>query len=182
MPQAGPASTDAELALAIGRGDPDAESELYRRFGSRVLYLAQRELRSRDLAEDARSETFLRTLTALRDGTVRKPESLASFVLQTTRYVVFELRRRQRPDVPLNTEAAMVEAPLVETPDPETIDAVRAIIHDLSPRDRHCLRLLYYDDLPKEEIARRLGIDPERVRLVKSRALARFRRAYEDRD
>jgi len=41
------------------------------------------------------------------------------------------------------------------------------------------LRLYYYEDLSKEEISARLGIDPERVRLIKSRALKSFREFYD---
>ena len=48
----------------------------------------------------------------------------------------------------------------------------------LSDREREVLRLTYYEELSKEEISERLGIIPERVRLVKSRALASFRDFY----
>jgi DNA-directed RNA polymerase specialized sigma24 family protein len=36
----------------------------------------------------------------------------------------------------------------------------------------------FYDELPTEEIARRVAIAPERVRLVKSRALKHFREIH----
>jgi DNA-directed RNA polymerase specialized sigma24 family protein len=36
----------------------------------------------------------------------------------------------------------------------------------------------FYEELPTQEIARRAGIAPERVRLVKSRALKHFREFY----
>jgi DNA-directed RNA polymerase specialized sigma24 family protein len=40
------------------------------------------------------------------------------------------------------------------------------------------LCLHFYEELPTEEIARRAEIAPERVRLVKSRALKHFREVY----
>lgn len=179
-----PVASDGELAQAIARGDHAAETVLYERFASRVLFLARRELHSRELAEDARSETFLRTLTSLRQGRLRTPDSLASFVLQTTRYVVYEMRRQQRPGhAPLaDGEADRLAAPRAAEIDPAIVDAVQDAVRELTPRDRSFLRMCYYDELPKDEIARRLGIDGERVRLVKSRALQRFRRAYKGRE
>jgi DNA-directed RNA polymerase specialized sigma24 family protein len=36
----------------------------------------------------------------------------------------------------------------------------------------------FYEELPTEEIARRAAIAPERVRLVKSRALKHFREIH----
>jgi len=40
------------------------------------------------------------------------------------------------------------------------------------------LRMHYYEELPTEQIAERTAIAPERVRLVKSRALKHFRELY----
>ncbi len=174
--------TDAELAQAIARGDRTAETVLFERFNRRVLFLARRQLRSADLAEEARSETFLRALVAIREGRLRASGALAGFILQTTRNVVYEILRQHRRTTGLrddNEDPATIAATGDEPPDPDLLDAVRDALADLAPRDRECLRLLYFDELPKEEIARRLHIDPERVRLVKSRALQRFRRAYE---
>ncbi len=49
----------------------------------------------------------------------------------------------------------------------------------LKPREREFLRLYYHEELPKEEIARRIGIREDRVRLIKSRALKSFREIYQ---
>ena len=55
---------------------------------------------------------------------------------------------------------------------------MREVAGSLKPRDREFLRLYYYEDRPREEIASRLGINEERLRLIKSRALKRFGDAY----
>jgi RNA polymerase sigma factor (sigma-70 family) len=178
------AETDGELAEAIARGDAAAEAALYERFALRVRYLAQRQLRSRDLAQDACNETFARTIAAIRGGRLRSAESVASFLLQTSRYVVLEMLRQQRPGhVSLDEhDEDRLAAPVPEEVDESALAAVRTAIRDLAPRDRSFLRMYYYDELPKGEIAERLGISEERVRLIKSRALQRFRRVYEGQD
>lgn len=175
-----PGPGDGELALAIARGDRSAETLLYERFGPRVRYFARRGLRSPDLAEDACSETFLRVVAAVRGGRLRSPQSLASFVLQTARHVVYELGRRRRRDGRTSEDDDMdaVPAQEPEVPDEEVLQAVRRTITSLPPRDRSFLRMFYYEELPKAEIARQLGIDGERVRLIKSRALQRFRSEF----
>lgn len=180
-PSAAPATpTDGDLARAVARGDGTAEAALYERFAGRVYYLARRELRSGDLADEARSETFLRVLQALRQGRLRSADSLAGFVLHTARNVVHEMIRVRARAHAFATDVDTVPDTAALAPIPsELVDTVRAILRDLSPRDRAFLRMYYYDDLSKAEIAKRLGMAPERLRLIKSRALARFRRALE---
>jgi RNA polymerase sigma factor (sigma-70 family) len=63
--------------------------------------------------------------------------------------------------------------------DEETNRAIARIARSLNQRDREFLQMYYYDELPRDEIARLLGVREERLRLIKSRALKRFREIYE---
>ena len=109
------------------------------------------------------------------------PEAIASFILGTTRNVLHELYSRRR-------QAAATKEPEPEdlsTPsheehflDSEVQQAIQQTIVRLKPRDRDLLRMHFYEELPTHEIAKRSGIAPERVRLVKSRALKRFGEYY----
>jgi RNA polymerase sigma factor (sigma-70 family) len=170
------------LAEAIRRGDPDAESQLFARFGRRVYVVALHALRSPFAADDVRSETMLRVTKALREGRLREPDALPGFVLQTARNVIREQRRQGRRTVSLDDPESSVLEPVAhdvpEAIEPAVVEAVRRATHTLGERDRLFLRFHYYDELPRDEIARRLGISEDRVRLIKSRALQRFREAY----
>ncbi len=154
---------------------------MYQKYASRVYYLALRESRSTHDAEDVRAETFLRVLQAIRNNQVRSKGSLPSFILGTTRNVLHELfhRRRQRGVTSQPEEAELPTPPpeelFLET---EVRQAVEQTIARLKPRERVLLRLHFYEELPTDEIARRVGIAPQRVRLVKSRALIHFREVY----
>jgi RNA polymerase sigma-70 factor (ECF subfamily) len=174
------AAHDVELVESIRRGEQGAEAELYRRFAPRVYYLAVRNLRSREDAEDVRAETFLRVIQAIRDGRFRNPPALAGFILGSTHNVVREvLRRRSRGERPLaDDEDAEPAAPEPPPPDPIAIRTLEHVASRLKPREREFLKMYYYDELPADEIARRLGIREERVRLVKSRVLKSFREMY----
>jgi RNA polymerase sigma-70 factor, ECF subfamily len=176
-----PASTDIQLVANIQNGHSEAEATLYERYAARVYYLALREARSPHDAEDVRAETFLRVLQAIRENNLRSPAALASFILGTARNVLHELflRRKQAEKC---TEPDKVE---LSTPshekhflDSEVQRAIERTIVRLKPRERDLLRMHFYEELPPQEIARRSGIAPERVRLVKSRALKHFREFY----
>jgi len=170
-------TADADLVQRIQSGDPAAGEILYQRYSARLLYLALVRVRSRHDAEDARSETLLRVLSAIRNRELRSPGALASFCLRTLDHVVLEMQRKQK-----RAERFVTDEPTHCIHEYFLDDEVKAAIERtfarLKPRERDFLRMYYYDELPKEEIARRTGIAGERVRLLKSRALKSFREMY----
>jgi RNA polymerase sigma-70 factor (ECF subfamily) len=170
--------SDSLLAQNIQK-DASAE-ELFSKYSTRVYYLALRQLRSSADAEDVRAETFLRVLRALRKQQVRSPDAMSGFVLGTARNVILEALRaphrlrhdHEIPDLPSSPQDS---GPI----DEDVARAIEIVIRKLKPRERDFLRLHYYEDLGKEEIARRIGIAEERVRLIKHRALRSFREIYQ---
>ena len=175
------ALADPDLVANIQSGQTEAEAALYEKYSARIYYLALRESRSPQDAEDVRAETFLRVLQAIRANHLRSAASLASFILGTTRNVVHELFRRRQAEKAAQPEAAEPALPSHEELflDSDVQRAIERTIARLKPRERDLLRMHFYDELPRAEIARRSGIPEERVRLVKSRALKRFRELYQ---
>ncbi len=173
-------SFEAELVAKLQRGQTDAEAELYSKYFARVYYLALRQTRSPQDAEDVRAETFVRVLEAIRGNHLRSASSVAAFILGTTRNVLHEFMRRLQTE---NTDQSRVPAASVASHEQLLLNsdvrsAIKQTIARLKPRERELLRLYYYEELPRNEIARRTGIAEERVRLVKSRALKHFREIY----
>jgi len=174
-----PWALDSRLLDEIRRRNPAAEAELYERFSTRVLYLARRRLGSRDRAEDVRAETFLRVFHAIHQDRLRAPEALASFIVQTAHNVIREWLREHWRDGRLSQQLHTVsEAPGPTELRPGVARALEETVAGLGDRERAFLRMYYYEELPAAEIARRLGVKEERVRLVKSRTLQRLRDAY----
>lgn len=174
-------TTDSELVSRIQTGEFESESALYERYAAKVYYLALRESKSPQDAEDVRAETFLRVLQAIRGKQLRAAESLAPFILGVTRNVLRELyaKRRQMGDaVPADEADLAIPSHERVFLDQEVRIAIQKTIARLKPRERLVLQLLIYDELPSEEVARRIAIAPERVRLVKSRALKHFREIH----
>jgi RNA polymerase sigma-70 factor (ECF subfamily) len=173
---------DTELVVDIQNGLTQAEAALYEKYSAKVYYLALRQSRSPHDAEDVRAETFLRVLQAIRGNQIRAAGALPGFILGTTRNVLRELfaRRQQAGDGSAELAAIDLAVPSHEELflDAEVQQAIERTIVKLKPRERDLLRMHFYEELPAEEIARRSGIARERVRLVKSRALKRFREVY----
>ncbi len=176
-----PPSTDTQLVADIQNGQTQAEADLYQKYNSKVYYVALRESHSTHDAEDVCAETFLRVLQAIRGKELRSAAALSAFILGTTRNVLYELfSRRRQATKTTDPEDANLSLPSHEKLflDSEVQEAVKQTIGRLKPRERDMLRMHFYEELPADEIARRFGIARERVRLVKSRALQRFREVY----
>ena len=152
-------------------------AQLHQTFAKRIYFFALRELRSHAAAEDVCNETLIRVMESVRAGKVTSPESLPGFVGGTARNVIREFRRKDGRAGALGDRdfAAPEEAATV---DPAVRRAMEETLLRLKPRERDFLHLYYYEELSKEEISNRLGIVPERMRLVKSRALKSFREFY----
>src|SRR5215831_2614809 len=174
--------TDTELVNNIQNGQIGAESALYEKYSAKVYYLALRESKSSHDAEDVRSETFLRVIQAVRGNEVRSAEALPAFILGVTRNVLRELyvRRRQARDDISSAAAHLITASHERLfLDHEVRLAIEKTIQRLKARERTILHMCFYEELPTEEIAKRMSIAPERVRLVKSRALKHFRELHD---
>jgi RNA polymerase sigma factor (sigma-70 family) len=175
------ATTDTELVANIQNGRTESESALYEKYSAKVYYLALRESKSPQDAEDIRAETFLRVLQSIRGNQLRSAEALPSFILGVARNVLHELyaRRRQAGDAvqPEEAELAIQSHERIFL-DREVQLAIRKTLQRLKPRERLVLQMCFYEELPTDEIARRAVIAPERVRLVKSRALKHFREIH----
>lgn len=173
-------SVEAELVAKIQGGQTAAEAELYDKYAVRVYYLALRQTRSPQDAEDVRAETFFRVLEAIRGNQLRSTSSVAAFILGTARNVLHEFKRRDQAG---NTDQSRIPEASIPSHEHLFVDsdvrkAIEQTMSRLKPRERDLLRLYYYEELPRDEIAGRIGVAEERVRLVKSRALRHFREIY----
>jgi RNA polymerase sigma factor (sigma-70 family) len=176
-----PVLTDTELVANIQNGQSESEAALYEKYSAKVYYLALRGSKSPPDAEDVRAETFLRVLLAVRGNQVRSPAALPGFIVGVVRNVLRELyTRRNQGGAAADQGATEAAGPSHEKLflDQEAQQAVKRVIERLKPRERAVLRMHYYEELPTKEIAQRAAIAPERVRLVKSRALKHFREIY----
>src|SRR5262245_37145341 len=94
------AVSDEALARRIADGPAGStdveEAELYRRFAPRVRLYGRRHLQNDAAAADLAQDVLLLTIERLREGEVRRPEEIGSFILGTSRMMAHSERRVAR--------------------------------------------------------------------------------------
>jgi RNA polymerase sigma-70 factor, ECF subfamily len=176
---------DLESVIECARGhDSEALGEIYRRYVRRVFGLCRYMLNSREGAEDATSEVFLKLQRSIEsyDRSIPFP----SWLLRVAgNQCIDALRRRQRGRrviVEIEDRAAVIEAPSTE-PSPlgaviskEERAKVRDAIARLPDNYRVPLVLRYYSELSYDEIARQLDLERNYVAALIFRAKQELRR------
>ena len=175
---------DAALARRITAAAPgeasDAEAELYARLAPRVRLYGLRHLRDEQSAADLAQQVLLMTIERLRDGRVKEPDQLASYVLGMCRMVVLDIRRggrrRERvlrrfvADVPIGASAP---EPRLDT------ERLTVCLARLAERERTVLVLTFHSERSALEVAQELGLTAANVRVIRHRALTRLRACLE---
>src|SRR5207249_10470170 len=158
---------DLESVIERARGhDVEALGEIYRRYVRRVFGLCRYMLDSRERAEDATSEVFLKLQRSIKsyDGSIPFP----SWLLRVAGNQCIDALRRQRRGrqviVDVDDGAALAEAASAE-PSPlgavmrkEERAQVRDVIARLPENYRLPLVLRYYSELSYDEIAQQLDL------------------------
>lgn len=178
----------AGLAEAIGRareGDSDAWAELYRQFAPAVFRFCRRAMPSREDAEDATSEVFLKVRGKLDQYDASRPFNAWLYRVAANHCWDMLRRRRVRQDL----ETGEIETMPLEHPDPgqlERLMAERSAAHvrkgleQLPSRTRMALTLRYYADMSYDEIAEALGVRRAFVGVLLLRARHQLRRVLEE--
>jgi RNA polymerase sigma-70 factor (ECF subfamily) len=157
-------------------GEQDAVRAVYREYGGLVYAVALRTLGSRDLAEEATQQTFVKAWRAA--ASFDPTRELGPWLATIARRTAIDLhrhesRRRAQPldDVPAS-DPALVTLPAGVDRDYD-VWAVREAIDGLPAEEQEVVRLQHVEELSHAEIAERLGVP---VGTVKSRSFRAHRR------
>ena len=169
----GAAPDDAAL-VARAKRERDGFALLYRRYVGPVYRYCYHRLGTREAAEDATSQVFVRALAALprcRDDAFR------SWLFAIAHNVITDGYRSRRPSSPLAAAGLMTDT--APTPEESALIAderrtVRALLSDLAPDQRRVVELRLAG-LTDAEIARVLGRSHGAIRSIQFRAAARLR-------
>ena len=176
---------DLQIVIERAQGhDAEALGEIYRRYVRRVFGLCRYMLKSRESAEDATSEVFLKLQRSIGsyDGSVPFPRWLLRVA---GNQCIDALRRRQRGRqviVEVEDGAAVIEAtgtepsPLGAVLTTEERVQVRDAIARLPENYRVPLVLRYYGELSYDEIAQQVGLQRNYVAALIFRAKQELRR------
>lgn len=176
---------DLESVIERARGrDTEALGEIYRRHVRRVFGLCRYMLDSRESAEDATSEVFLKLQRSLEsyDGSI---PFLRWLLRVAGNQCIDALRRRQRgrrviveaeDGAPVIEAASSEPSPLQAVISTEDRAQVRDTIARLPENYRLPLVLRYYSELSYDEIAQQLDLERNYVAVLILRAKQELRR------
>jgi RNA polymerase sigma-70 factor (ECF subfamily) len=162
--------------------DPETERHFSTYFGDLLTVKLRSRLRTASLVDDAKQETFVRVLAALKEkGGLANAATLGAFVNAVCNNVLFELYRAGRRVTPLEEGT---DLPDERRPDVEcSIVAgqerlrVRRALAALPRKEQELLRWLFFEERDKDRICRELNVDRNYLRVLLHRAKARFRQA-----
>jgi RNA polymerase sigma-70 factor, ECF subfamily len=180
-----PGTTEAtEVIPRAKAGDAEAWGELYRQYAGAIFRFCRRALPTREDAEDATMEIFVKVREKLNQYDSERP--FTAWLYRVAANHCWDLLRRRK--IRQDKETEDLENLPLEHPDPDqleqliekrTSEEVRKALDKLAPRARMALVLRYYSDMSYDEIADALGVRRAFVGVVLLRARHELRQALE---
>ena len=171
---------DAGYVRRLTDGDASVERHFTAYFSEFLNIKLRRRFYDTSEIEDIRQETFLRVLQALRQKrTLEYPERLGAFVNSVCNNIIFEFTkaRARHPSFdpaeydPVDHTIDMDGSVLAE----ENKKMVHLILNGLPEADRTLLKMVFLDEMDRDEVCRVMNVDRGYLRVLLHRALTRFR-------
>jgi RNA polymerase sigma-70 factor, ECF subfamily len=171
-----------EVLSQVRAGDSDAWGELYRQYGPAIFRFCRRALPSKEDAEDATTEVFMKVRQKL--GTYDSSRPFTAWLYKVASNHCWDMLRRRR--IRQDLETGDLETLPLEHPDPSQLERlmeehtskqVRNGLEKLPDRARMALVLRYYADMSYDEIGETLGVRRAFVGVLLLRARHQLREA-----
>ena len=177
-----PAIFDDNYIRLLVDGDPATEQHFVAYFGDLLWAMLRSRVRSPQLLEDVRQETFLRVLRNLRTSGMEHPERLGPYVVSVCRNTLYETFRSESRFCEMGDEGSAMVDPAAGADQAcitgERKRQVEAVLKGLPKKDRDLLKALFLDEMDKDEICRKFAVDRDYLRVLLHRARLKFRAAY----
>jgi RNA polymerase sigma factor (sigma-70 family) len=174
-----------DLIVQARAGDTQAWGDLYREYAPAIFRFCRRALPTREDAEDATMEIFMKLREKLAQFDTDR--SFTAWLYKVAANHCWDMLRRRKARHDKDTEDVS-ELPL-ETPEPNQLEKlieertgeeVRKALGSLGARARMALVMRYYSDMSYDEIADALGVRRPFVGVVLLRARHELRQALLD--
>jgi RNA polymerase sigma factor (sigma-70 family) len=180
-----PGAMEPTQVIARARaGDADAWGELYRDYAPAIFRFCRRALPTREDAEDATMEIFMKLKDKLNQYDTAR--SFSAWLYKVAANHCWDILRRRK--IRQDKETGDVESLPLEHPEPTQLEKlieqrsseeVRKALEKMSGRARMALVMRYYSDMTYDEIADALGVRRAFVGVVLLRARHELRQALE---
>src|SRR6202790_302480 len=177
-------ASELDLISQARAGNAEAWGELYRRYAPAIFRFCRRAMHTREDAEDATMDIFIKVRQKLSQFDSSRPFSAWLYTVAANHCWDLLRRRKLRQDL----ETGDVENMPLEHPDPgqleklmeqRTSQEVRRALDQLPARSRMALVLRYYSDMSYDDIATTLGVRRTFVGVVLLRARHQLREILE---
>jgi len=174
----------SEIVARARAGDAEAWGDLYREHAPGIFRFCRRALPTREDAEDATMEIFMKIRDKLDQYDPSRP--FAAWLYRVAANHCWDTLRRRK--IRQDKETDDLETVPLEHPDPNQLDQlieqrtseeVRKALDQLGARARMALVLRYYSDMSYDEIADALGVRGAFVGVLLLRARHELRQALE---
>jgi RNA polymerase sigma-70 factor, ECF subfamily len=175
---------DDEYLLRLRAGDFATEEHFVGYFTELIRLKLRARLRFSEAIEDVRQETFVRVFAGLHnDRGVREAGKLGAYVNSVCNNVLLEhyraSSREQSPEPGAELEIPDTAIDLVGAiTQKETAEQVRAVLEELSEKDRRILKEIFLDERDKDDVCRDFGIERDYLRVLMHRAKLSFKLLY----
>ena len=180
-----PGITEPKEAIARARaGDAEAWGTLYREYAPAIFRFCRRAMPTREDAEDATMEIFMKLKKKLSQYDTTR--SFSAWLYKVAANHCWDILRRRR--IRQDKETEDVESVPLEHPEPSQLEKlieqrsgeeVRKALEKMGARARMALVMRYYSDMSYDEIADALGVRRAFVGVVLLRARHELRQALE---
>lgn len=171
---------DGAFKLLVRRaqeGDTEAFGQIYDAYFTPVYRYAAFRL-PKEIAEDVTADIFVKAWEKLHTYKVHRGVPFGAWIFRIARYTVIDAYRTKRgfeevPDTLADPDA--YNRADHRTNQADRLRIVRKVLNDLPKRYREVLVLSYISDLPHEAVGELLDLTVGAVRVLKLRALRRFK-------
>lgn len=176
---------DNDYLARLRAGDFRTEQHFVSYFSQLIQLKLRSRLNSPEAIEDVRQEIFARVFTVLRtDAGIRQADRLGPFVNSVCNNVLLEHYRSSARTTPLDEDDDETEIPdkksdvLGEVMTRQTTEIVRAILDELSERDRRLIKEVFLEERDKDQVCKDFGVDRNYLRVLLHRAKQAFKDQY----
>jgi RNA polymerase sigma-70 factor, ECF subfamily len=169
------------LAEQVGQGNQEAGNKIYDAYVEAVYYFFYRRTKNTDETQDLTSETFLRAVKGLLDGTW-SGHPFPTWLFGIAKGVFFEWRKINSKQLSIDFEDSQVQKEEVKEEEileeiliRERCTIIWEAVDQLLEPFTSLLKLRYRDSLPYEEIALKLGESTDTCRILHRQAMEKLR-------
>jgi RNA polymerase sigma-70 factor (ECF subfamily) len=173
-------SNDMDLVIRARTGDQAAFTQIYERYAPGIYRYIYCRVGEVELAEDLRSEVFLRLFEGLDRYEDRGwPLSAWLYRIAHDRTIDTVRRRRSRQIVPLEDWSATSDGPENDVAARLESEEIAQMIEKLTDEQRQVIKLRFMSELSIQEVAQRTGRSEGAVKALQYRGIQSLARMYQ---